>query len=314
MWNAWQRNKEIHVLPVVHNPHYQAPLPQGHRFPMGKFGAVAEVLRQRGFGPFHEPAPAPVEWIALAHDRTYVDQVFAAQVPHKIAREIGFPMTEQVALRSRTACAGTTLCGRLAMEHGIACNTAGGSHHARYEQGAGFCVFNDVAVAIRVLQAEGLIRRALVFDCDVHQGDGTARIFEDDPTVWTVSIHADANYPVRKAISTIDVPLPDGMEDEAYLLVLDATLARAEAFDADIWFYNAGVDPHRDDRLGRLALSNAGLAERDRRVFSAAQHRGTPVVGVLGGGYGDNPHTIAQRHALMHEAARDVMALSVAPA
>ena len=295
------------MLPVVHNPNYQAMLPEGHRFPMGKFGAVARVLTEQGFAPFHTPAPAPASWIALVHDRAYVDQVFAAQVPPRIAREIGFPMTPSVALRARTACAGTLLTGRLALEHGIACNTAGGSHHARAEQGAGFCVFNDVAVAIRVLQADGAIGRALVFDCDVHQGDGTARIFAGDPSVTTVSIHAASNYPVRKAHSTIDVPLPDGVDDAAYLAALDETLGRALAIPADIVFYNAGVDPHRDDRLGRLALTNDGIAERDRRVIAAVRARGLPLAGVLGGGYSTDVNALAHRHALLHQAARTAM-------
>lgn len=292
------------MLPVVHNPNYQAIFPPGHRFPMGKFGAVARVLTDLGFAPFHTPAPAPAAWIALVHDKTYVDQVLAADVPAAIAREIGFPMTPSVAMRARTACAGTTLTARLALEHGIACNTAGGSHHARAEQGAGFCVFNDVAVAIRVLQAEGAIARALVIDCDVHQGDGTARIFAGDPTVTTVSIHAARNYPVRKAASSIDVPLEDGVEDEAYLAILDATLEEAFASPSDIVFYNAGVDPHRDDRLGRLALTDAGLFERDRRVIAAARSRALPLVGVLGGGYMDDVEALARRHAQLHLAAR----------
>jgi acetoin utilization deacetylase AcuC-like enzyme len=295
------------MLPVVHNSHYQAPLPENHRFPMGKFGAVAEVLTGLGFAPFVTPAPAPAEWIALAHDRAYVDQVFNAEVPHAVAREIGLPMTDRVALRARAACGGTTLTARLALEHGIACNTAGGSHHARAEQGAGFCVFNDVAVAIRVLQADGAIERALVIDCDVHQGDGTARIFAGDPSVVTVSIHAASNYPVRKADSTIDVALPDGVEDEAYLAVLDETLERAFAHSADILFYNAGVDPHVEDRLGRLALTDAGLAERDRRVIRAARARGLPVAGVLGGGYMADIPRLARRHAILHVAAREAL-------
>lgn len=293
------------MLPVVHNPNYQAIFPPGHRFPMGKFGAVARVLTDLGFAPFHTPAPAPASWIALAHDRAYVDQVLAAEVPARIAREIGFPMTPSVALRARTACAGTTLTARLALDNGIACNTAGGSHHARAEQGAGFCVFNDVAVAIRVLQADGAIRRALVIDCDVHQGDGTAHIFEDDPTVATVSIHAERNYPVRKAVSTLDIALPDGVEDAAYLRVLDEVLEQALALPADIVFYNAGVDPHRDDRLGRLALTDEGLLARDRRVIAAVRAAGLPLVGVLGGGYMDDVDALARRHAQLHLAARD---------
>nr|WP_232372693.1 histone deacetylase [Acuticoccus mangrovi] len=282
-------------------------MPDGHRFPMGKFAAIAAVLSDLGFAPFHTPAPAPAEWIALAHDRAYVDQVLAGSVPRPIEREIGLPMNERVGLRSRTACAGTTLTARLAMEHGIACNTAGGSHHARAEHGAGFCVFNDVAVAIRVLQADGLIHRALVFDCDVHQGDGTARIFADDPSVATISLHAAANYPVRKATSTLDLALADGMEDDDYLAVLDEALERAEEFAADIVFYNAGVDPHRDDRLGRLSLSDWGIAERDRRVLAAMRRRGLPIAGVLGGGYMSDVEALARRHALLHVSARQAL-------
>lgn len=295
---------ECRLLPVVHSANYQAAFPEGHRFPMGKFGRVAQVLTEQGFGPFHVPAPAPAEWIALAHDRAYVDQVLAAQVPRKIAREIGFPMTDAVALRARCACAGTVMTARLALEHGIACNTAGGSHHARREQGAGFCVFNDVAVAIRVLQADGAIARALVIDCDVHQGDGTAHIFAGDPSVVTVSLHAASNYPVRKAISTLDVALPDGMEDDAYLAALDAALEEALAHRADIVFYNAGVDPHADDRLGRLAMTDAGLAERDRRVIAAVTARGLPLAGVLGGGYMADLDALARRHTILHCVAR----------
>ena len=274
---------------------------------MGKFGAIARVLRALDFGPFYEPAPAPAAWIALAHDRTYVDQVISANVPQKIAREIGFPMTDSVGLRARTASAGTTLTARLALEHGIACNTAGGSHHARHEHGAGFCVFNDVAVAIRVLQADGAIARALVIDCDVHQGDGTAWIFEHDPTVSTVSLHGEKNYPVRKAPSTLDVPLPDGMEDAAYLAVLRETLEAALAMPADIVFYNAGVDPHRDDRLGRLALTDEGIAARDRLVITEVRRRGLPLAGVLGGGYMQDVDALARRHAILHLTARDVL-------
>lgn len=296
------------ALPVVHNPRYQAVFPTGHRFPMGKFGAVARHLEAMGFGPFHIPAAAPAEWIALAHDRRYVDQVFSAQVPPAIARDIGFPMTESVGLRARTACAGTTLTARLALEIGIACNTAGGSHHARAEQGAGFCVFNDVAVAIRVLQADGAITKALVFDCDVHQGDGTARIFKSDPTVTTVSLHAAANYPSEKANSTLDVALDEGLENEAYLKALDETLEWASGVEADIWFYNAGVDPHRDDRLGRLSLTDDGLAARDRRVLAVARRLGKPVVGVLGGGYMNDVETLAKRHTILHQMAAEQLA------
>lgn len=295
------------MLPIVHTPRYQAELPANHRFPMGKFRRLAEVLVEDGLvadGGFHVPAPAPATWVALAHDRAYVDQVFSGSVPDRIAREIGFPMTESVGLRARSASAGTVLTGRLALDHGIACNTAGGSHHARAAQGAGFCVFNDVAVAIRVLQADGAIERALVIDCDVHQGDGTADIFAGDPSVFTWSIHAEKNYPVRKIPSDVDIALPDGTGDDAYLeTVREAVPAALDRFGPDIVFFNSGVDPHRDDRLGRLALSDRGLLERNLFVIDAVRSRGIPLAGVLGGGYADDVTVLARRHALLHRAA-----------
>lgn len=294
-------------LPIVHNPNYNAVVPKGHRFPMGKFLGVARELRRIGLVAkegFHEPAPAPASWVALAHDRAYVDQVFSADVPEKIAREIGFPMTKSVGLRARCATGGTLLTARLALETGLACNTAGGSHHARAEQGAGFCVFNDVAVAIRVLQAEGRIENALVVDLDVHQGDGTASIFSGDNSVFTFSMHAEKNYPVRKVASDLDVGLPDGTQDREYLAHLQTVLPTLISdVRPDIVFYNAGVDPHKDDRLGRLALSNGGLEERDRTVIGLAQEANIPLAGVLGGGYSKDVETLAYRHTTLHRVA-----------
>ena len=194
---------------------------------MDKFRAVADLVRAEDLldgGSFFRPRPAPFEWVALAHDPAYVDQVFNGKVPEKVAREIGFPMREDIALRARCATGGTVLTCYLALEHGIACNTAGGSHHARRLHGAGFCVFNDVAVAIRVLQADGAIEKALVIDLDVHQGDGTADIFQGDPDIFTFSMHSQKNYPVRKVPSDLDVGLPDATEDEEYLGALHDVL------------------------------------------------------------------------------------------
>ncbi|MEW5420473.1 histone deacetylase [Amorphus sp. 3PC139-8] len=297
------------TLPIVHNPSYNPEFPADHRFPMGKFKRIAEILTEEGLagpGTFHIPGEAPASWIALAHDRAYVDQVFASEVPTAIAREIGFAMTPPVALRARCASAGTLLTARLALEHGLACNTAGGSHHARRAQGAGFCVFNDVAVAIRVLMADGAIERAMVIDCDVHQGDGTASIFADDPAVFTLSLHAENNYPVRKVPSSLDVPLVDDCEDDSYLEAVRAVVAPAlAAFRPDIVFYNAGVDPHRDDRLGRLALSDQGLIDRDRFVIDAVREAGIPLAGVLGGGYERDIDRLARRHATLHRVAAE---------
>ncbi|WP_420411717.1 histone deacetylase [Roseibium sp.] len=297
-------------VPFVHHPAYCADLPANHRFPMDKFRAVAELIRLEGLlgeGDFFRPRPAPFEWVALAHDPDYVDQVFNAEVPEKIAREIGFPMRADIALRARCATGGTVLTGYLALEHGLACNTAGGSHHARRAHGAGFCVFNDVAVAIKVLQADGAIRKALVIDLDVHQGDGTADIFSGDPDVFTLSMHSEKNYPVRKVPSHLDVALPDGLEDIAYLQKLQDVLPdllKREPWD--IVFYNAGVDPYEGDRLGRLALTRDGLRNRDRYVIETVRSVGIPLAGVLGGGYSTDIDELADRHVFLHRVALSV--------
>lgn len=295
------------AVPIVHHPAYCAELPDGHRFPMNKFRRVAELALAEGLVPggrFHRPRPAPLEWVALAHERAYVEQVFAADVPPLIAREIGFPMTESVALRGRCATGGTVLTGYLALEHGLACNTAGGSHHARRAHGAGFCVFNDVAVAIRVMQADGVIRRALVIDLDVHQGDGTADIFSGDPDVFTFSMHSEKNYPVRKIASSLDIGLEDGTEDEAYLEQLAAALPYVlTQARADVVFYNAGVDPFAGDKLGRLSLSRDGLRRRDEHVIGLVRALGLPLAGVLGGGYSADIDELADRHLTLLRAA-----------
>ena len=297
------------TIPIVHHPAYCAELPTSHRFPMDKFRAVAELIRSEGLLPgqgFIRPRPAPAEWVALAHDLSYVDQVFSANVPDEIAREIGFPMKEDIALRARCATGGTVLTGYLALEHGLACNTAGGSHHARRSHGAGFCVFNDVAVAIRVMQADGAIRKALVVDLDVHQGDGTADIFAMDDSVFTFSMHAEKNYPVRKVPSDLDIALPDETGDSEYLSDLKRLLAHVvERAQPDIVFYNAGVDPFGGDKLGRLNLSREGLRLRDRFVLELLREKRLPVAGVLGGGYSTDIVELADRHVTLHrEAAR----------
>ncbi len=296
-------------LAVVHHPAFCAEIPAGHRFPMNKFRRLAEVLVEEGIvapGGYRQPVPAPAEWLALAHERSYVDQVLSGAVPPGIAREIGLPMSESVALRARCATAGTVLTATLALEHGIACNTAGGSHHARHAHGAGFCVFNDVAVAIRVLAADGAIRRAMVVDLDVHQGDGTAEIFAGSSSVFTLSMHARRNYPVRKVASSLDIALEDGAGDADYLDALGRALPPAlQAFRPDIVFYNAGVDPHEEDRLGRLSLSDEGLEARDRYVIATVRRAGIPLAGVIGGGYLEDIDRLARRHATLHRVAAD---------
>jgi acetoin utilization deacetylase AcuC-like enzyme len=296
-------------LPIVFAQRYDLDLDHNHRFPAAKFRRIGELLVEEGFATpdsFHRPGPAPLSWIAGAHDRTYVDQVIGAAVPERIAKEIGYRMTEAVATRSRTASGGTVMTARLALERGLACNAAGGSHHARYSQGAGFCVFNDVAVAIKVLQAEGAIERALVIDLDVHQGDGTADIFAGDRSVFTLSVHAERNYPTRKIPGDLDIPLPDQTGDEAYIAALKDILAGViRNHRPDLVFFNAGVDPHRDDRLGRLALSDEGLIARNRLVIDAVREAGVPLATVLGGGYSDDIEALSRRHLGIFEAATD---------
>jgi len=238
------------------------------------------------------------------HTPDYVTQILAQTLPREAERRLGLPISEALADRSRAACAGTLLAARLAMEHGLACNTAGGSHHAFADAGAGFCVFNDVAVAAAVLLAEGSVARVLVVDLDVHQGDGTAALFANDPRVFTLSLHAQSNFPARKKTSDLDVPLPRDLDDRGYLDVVRAALPPVlDAFAPDLVFYNAGVDPHRDDRLGHLALSDAGLAARERFVVDAVTRRGVPFVGVVGGGYDADRERLARRHAILHRTA-----------
>jgi acetoin utilization deacetylase AcuC-like enzyme len=296
-------------LPIVHNPAYDAKFSPDHRFPMSKYRLLAEAIMREGLagpGDFHVPGPAPAAWVKLAHDPAYVDQVYAFDVPERIEKEIGFPVTERTALRAQCATAGTVMAARLALEHGVACNTAGGSHHASRAQGAGFCTFNDVAVAARVMLADGEISNALVLDLDVHQGDGTAEIFADDDRVLTASVHNAKNYPVRKAVSDYDLGLPDGMDDLAYLKTLALVLEELRArITPDIVFYNAGVDVHADDRLGRLSLTDHGIEQRERMVFSHFRARGIPVCGVIGGGYSKDVEAIALRHVILHRVASE---------
>ncbi len=299
-------------MPIVHNPVYDAEFPLTHRFPMGKYRRLAEVLVEEGVcaaGDFHVPAPAPAAWLKLAHDADYVDRVIESAVPESIEREIGFPVSPKVSLRARTAVGGTVLAARLALAHGLACNTAGGSHHARRAHGAGFCTLNDVGVAASVLLADGEIGRALVFDCDVHQGDGTADIFRDERRVFTLSIHNGRNYPVRKIASDHDCSLPDGVGDQAYLEIAGDLAEKALRWaEPDIVFYNAGVDVHADDRLGRLSLTDAGIAARDRLVLSIFRGKGVPVCGVIGGGYSRDIDVLARRHANLHREAAALFA------
>lgn len=279
---------------------------------MSKYGYIRRALADRGLMPpggFFAPVEAGAAVIGLAHDADYVERVNTITLRPDEARRIGLQQSPALARRVRLSSAGTLLAARLALEHGLACNAAGGSHHAARGAGAGYCVFNDVAIAVASLLAEGVIRRAAILDLDVHQGDGTARIFAEEPRAFTVSLHGERNFPARKARSDLDIGLPDGTEDAAYLSALAGAMERLEDAPADILFLNAGVDVVAEDRLGRLALSAEGLRAREAMALGWARARGTPVVGVLGGGYGPDPALIAARHAVLFEEAAKLTSL-----
>ncbi|MEM8948416.1 MAG: histone deacetylase [Pseudomonadota bacterium] len=298
------------MLPVVHHTDYAPPIPPDHRFPMDKFRRVMQLLLDDGIvksDQVHRPEPAPRRWLERVHDPDYVEKILTQTLDPKRARRIGLPITEAVAARALAANGGTVLAAKLALEHGLACNTAGGSHHAFAEEGSGFCVFNDVAVALMLLLDEGAIERALVVDLDVHQGDGTAKIFENEPRVFTFSMHCRTNFPARKQTSDLDIALEPGTEDAAYLHQLSEALPDLiTGYRPDLVVFIAGVDPHAEDKLGRLALSDEGLFKRERFVLEACAASGTPTACVMGGGYAPDLNRLAFLHTIVHRVAGDI--------
>ena len=286
------------MLHVVHHSDYVVDrADRGHSFT--KYAAVMEVLRRDGLPlKIHSPAAMPRRWLEAAHDPAYVDAVLASAVSAAMERRIGLKITSDVTRRAVMTPGGTWLAAKLAIEHGYAANAAGGSHHALPDSGAGYCVFNDLAVAALRLVGEGCATRILIVDCDVHQGDGTAVILAGHPAIATLSVHSDKNFPARKARSTLDVALADGTNDAAYLAALRAALnAMIETARPNLILYQAGVDVHVDDRLGRLALTDEGIAARDRLTASTARRLGIPLASVMGGGYGHDVMAVARRHA-----------------
>jgi len=276
---------------------------------MAKFRLLAEHLRGLDLlspGQLHQPLPVPRRWLELVHSRPYHQAFARGELTAAQERRIGLPATQPLVRRSWLAVGGTVLTARLALEHGLACHLAGGTHHAFADYGSGFCIFNDVAIAARVLLAEGRVRQLLVVDLDVHQGDGTAALLAQEPRVFTFSAHAASNFPLRKQQSDLDLPLADGLEDADYLAAIGGLLPELlEQVRPDLVLYNAGVDPHRDDRLGRLCLSNLGLLQRERLVLEACLRRRIPVATVIGGGY-DHLSALVERHGLVFRAAAEV--------
>ncbi|ARA93033.1 histone deacetylase [Rhodothermaceae bacterium RA] len=292
---------------VSYTDGYFVPLPPRHPFPMGKFPALHRLLLEEGLiRPGDVVAPREADWadLLLVHTPEYLSKLAGGRLSRQEERRMGLPWSERLVVRSRLAVQGTINAALMALEDGRAANLAGGTHHAMPGHGEGFCVLNDVAVAIRVLERARWLRRALVVDLDVHQGNGTAAIFADDETAFTFSMHGAKNYPFHKPPSSLDVGLPDGTTDDAYLDALARHLPEAIArARADLVFYLAGIDVLAGDRFGRLALTRAGLYERDRYVLETLARSGLPVVLLLSGGYAPTPEQTADLHAIAHRAA-----------
>jgi acetoin utilization deacetylase AcuC-like enzyme len=286
---------------------YTVPLPDGHRFPIAKYARIRDEIVARGVlaaGAIEEPDRADRWALELVHTPRYADAVLAGTLTPAEVRRLGFPWSPDLRERSLHTVQGTLEAARDALETGLGINLAGGTHHAFADHGEGFCVFNDVAIAIRVLQREGRLGRVAIIDLDVHQGNGTARIFADDPDVFTFSMHGARNYPFRKERSALDVELEDGCQDAAYLAALDTHLGPAlDAARAELVFYLGGADPYAHDRFGRLGLTVAGLLERDRRAFDAFRRRGLPAVVTMAGGYARELEDVVTIQANMVEAA-----------
>lgn len=294
---------------VSYHPDYTVPLPEGHPFPMGKFSALHRILLDEGLlDPRDVILPEEAAWadLRLVHTEDYLTQL-ATGLPPQAERKLGVPWSERMLHRSRLAVQGTLNAARVALQDGLAANLAGGTHHAFADHGEGYCVLNDVAVAVRALHRDGLIRRALIIDLDVHQGNGTADIFGEDDRAYTFSMHGERNYPRRKPPSDCDVGLPDGLGDDPYLDILSRHLPVVlAAARPDLAFYLAGVDTVAGDPFGRLALTREGLHRRDRAVLEAARAAGVPLALTLSGGYSKTPEITADLHAIVHREARQI--------
>jgi len=285
---------------AFYSDHFVLPLPEGHKFPMAKYSRLRErIVAERIIAPadLHEAPEASWQDIRLVHDASYADAVANGTVAREIQRRIGFPWSPGMVERSRRSVGATIAAARVALDDGVAANLAGGTHHAFADRGEGFCVFNDVAVAIRVLQRDNHARRVAVVDLDVHQGNGTAAIFAGDDDVFTFSMHGEKNFPFKKEVSDLDVALPDGTGDDYYLgslrSHLDAVLDRHQP---DFVFYLAGADPYEGDRLGRLKMTIEGLRARDELVLHACRRRGLPVAISMSGGYALDVDAIVTIH------------------
>ena len=286
--------------------HYAIPLPDGHKFPMRKYRLTRDYLAGDACFEFECAPLADPETIALAHDPGYVSQFIAGTLDAGIMRRIGFPWSEGLVTRTLASVGGTLAAAEVALQKDWCGNLAGGTHHAFYAEGSGFCVLNDIAVVIHALRRDHGLERAAVIDLDVHQGDGTAQMFEDDPDVMTLSFHGRNNFPFRKQRSKIDIAFEDKTGDDEYLAKLEKTLPQVFDFGPQVLFYQSGVDALATDRLGRMSLTPQGMAERDRIVLTACRNFGAPVIITMGGGYSDPVELTAAAHAQTYRTAATV--------
>ena len=289
-------------LPVVNHEDYFAKIGDDHKFPINKFGELANYLTQNKIvSKFHKPSACSFETLSYAHSKNYILDIKNKTLSKEGVKKIGFPLVDSVVQRSLVATGGTVLASKLAINYGISCNTAGGSHHASYNGGAGYCVFNDVAVAAKYLLNRGLANKILILDLDVHQGNGNAEIFKNENNVFTFSMHSKVNYPPIKSKGDLDVELEQDMEDEQYLDILKKNLIFLNDFNFDFVFYIAGVDIHLGDRLGKLKITDIGINKRDEMVIRNFFERRIPICGVLGGGYNKDFEKLIELHASLHK-------------
>ena len=290
------------TLSVVFHKNYNAQIGDDHKFPINKFSELAKYLiDQKIVKEFHKPYPCSDETLKRAHSEKYIKDIKNKTLDKNEVKKIGFPLIDSVVQRSLVATGGTVLASKLAINYGLACNTAGGSHHANFEGGAGYCVFNDVAVAAYYLLDRGLAGRILIVDLDVHQGNGNSDIFKGNSNVFTFSMHSKSNYPAKKSISDLDVELEDNLEDKQYLKTLKFYLNELNEENFDYVFYIAGVDIHHNDRLGKLKISDEGIKERDELVTENFFSKGIPLCGVLGGGYNKDFDKLVKLHSFLHQ-------------
>ena len=289
-------------LPIVNHPDYVAKINDDNKFPIQKFGALASYLLKEGVvKKFFVPKECSIETMKTSHSLEYINHIKNKTLDIKAQKKIGFPINDSVVRRSFVATGGTVLASKLALDTKLACNTAGGSHHATFNYGAGYCVFNDVAVAANYLKNKGYAKKILIVDLDVHQGNGNSEIFKNDKDVITFSMHCASNYPAKKSKSDIDIELKENMEDNEYLNILNINLKKLRNNSFDFVFYIAGVDIHHEDRLGKLKISDEGINQRDQIVIENFYLKKIPLCGVLGGGYNKNFEKLIELHSMLHK-------------